>query len=183
MLLGLVAFGVSSIVDGVKAGSEGTINVETKEVVEVKADTTAVVVEKPIVIEEEVKEAVEEVVETVFVPLSFDKLKDLDGRQVKLEGVYSVEKYGIKAKKGVIVNGDLYFVAKKQKYVIHGGELIKIDGVEDHGHDHAVGYTCPEDDFALRNTYETEYCVGLKCRTRDLYVCSVYSEHKYWIYR
>ena len=62
----------------------------------------------------------------VWEPVSFNKLKDLDGRQVKLEGIYSTEKYGVKGRKGVIVNGDLYFIVKKQKYVIHGGKLIKL---------------------------------------------------------
>ena len=116
-----------------KEGSEGTINVETKEVVEVKADSTEVemgpVMEEEVEVEEPVM--TQPVEEVVFIPATFDKLKDLKGRQVKLEGIYSVEKYGVKAKKGVILNGDLYFVSKKQKYVIHEGELIKIDGISD----------------------------------------------------
>ena len=129
LLLGLVAYGVSSIVDGVKAGSEGTVNMETMEVeaVEVEMDTVPVVMEE-VVMEEEMmeEEAAPAMVEPVWEPVSFIKLKDLDGRQVKLEGPYSVEKFGLKGKKGVVVNGDLYFVIKKQKYVIHGGQLIKL---------------------------------------------------------
>ena len=122
LLIGLVAFGVSSIVDGVEEGSEGTIDMETMEVVVVEKDSLEVemgpMTEEEAEMEEEVL-IMEEPVEPMFMPMSFDKLKDLDGRMVKLEGVYSVEKYGVKAKKGVIVNGDLYFIAKKQKYVIH----------------------------------------------------------------
>ena len=126
LLLGLVAYGAHSIFNGIEEGSEGTIDVETMEVeaVEVEKDTVPVVMEEVVIEEEKVEEVAAPA--PVWEPASFVKLKDLDGRQVKLEGVYNVEKYGVKAKKGVIVNGDLYFVVKKQKYVIHAGQLIKL---------------------------------------------------------
>jgi hypothetical protein len=56
--------------------------------------------------------------------------------------------------------------------------------------DNAVNRVCPtcNDDYGksycvLRNTYNTEYCVGTKCRTRTLYRCSCESSHEYWIYK
>ena len=44
---------------------------------------------------------------------------------------------------------------------------------------------CPDDDCwsgCLYSTYETEYCVGAKCRNRTLYKCNMDSKHQYWIY-
>ena len=44
---------------------------------------------------------------------------------------------------------------------------------------------CPDDDCysgCLYTTYQTEYCVGVKCRNRTLYKCNMNSSHKYWIY-
>ena len=124
--IGIVGAGVLSIVKGVSEGSEGKVNMETMEVVAEEPAMEPVMVEVEEVVMEE--EKVEEIPTPapVWEPMSFNKIKDLEGRQVKLEGPYSVEKYGVKAKKGVIVNGDLYFVVKKQKYVIHAGQLIKL---------------------------------------------------------
>ena len=41
---------------------------------------------------------------------------------------------------------------------------------------------CPDCYGTLRTTYKTEYCVGIKCRTRTLYRCTYDSNHEYWIY-
>jgi hypothetical protein len=41
---------------------------------------------------------------------------------------------------------------------------------------------CPDCYGTLRSTYITEYCVGIKCRTRTLYRCSFDSDHEYWVY-
>ena len=45
------------------------------------------------------------------------------------------------------------------------------------------GKECPDCYGTLMNTYKTEYCVGIKCRTRTLYKCSFDSSHQYWIYK
>ena len=125
--IGIVGAGVLSIVKGVSEGSEGKVNMETMEVVaETPEMETEMVEMEEVVMEEEMVEETPAPAEPVWMPMTFNKLKELEGRQVKLEGPYSVEKYGVKAKKGVIVNGDLYFVVKKQKYVIHAGQLIKL---------------------------------------------------------
>ena len=41
---------------------------------------------------------------------------------------------------------------------------------------------CPDCYGTLRRTYEIEYCVGQRCRTRELYRCSYDWDHVYWIY-
>ena len=43
---------------------------------------------------------------------------------------------------------------------------------------------CPDDDCwngCLYSTYETEYCVGSRCRDRTLYKCNICSS-TWWIY-
>ena len=124
--IGIVGAGVLSIVKGVSEGSEGKVNMETMEVVAETPEMEPEMVEVEEVVMEEEKVEEMPTPAPVWEPMSFNKIKDLKGRQVKLEGPYSVEKYGVKARKGVIVNGDLYFVVKKQKYVIHAGQLIKL---------------------------------------------------------
>jgi len=42
---------------------------------------------------------------------------------------------------------------------------------------------CPDCYGTLQNTYKTEYCVGVKCRTRTLYRCNLDRSHEYWIYK
>ena len=51
-----------------------------------------------------------------------------------------------------------------------------------------VCHACNDNNYGkshckLRNTYNTEYCVGQKCRTRTLYRCSCEPTHEYWIYK
>jgi len=41
---------------------------------------------------------------------------------------------------------------------------------------------CPDCYGTLVTTYETEYCVGERCKNRTLYKCNYDSTHAYWIY-
>ena len=41
---------------------------------------------------------------------------------------------------------------------------------------------CPMCYGTLRRTYIIEYCVGQRCRTRELYRCNYDSDHEYWVY-
>lgn len=41
---------------------------------------------------------------------------------------------------------------------------------------------CPDCYGTLKRTYEIEYCVGQRCRNRELYRCNYDSDHAYWIY-
>ncbi len=95
-----------------------------------------VVVMEEVVVEEEVMEEEVVEVEEVFMPLAFNgkKLSSFaaanGGVVVKIEGAFAlvVKNLGIDnyKSKGVKVNGDLYFKAGKDLYVIHGGKLIKL---------------------------------------------------------
>jgi len=41
---------------------------------------------------------------------------------------------------------------------------------------------CPDCYGTLKRTYKIEYCVGQRCRTRELYRCNYDSDHEYWVY-
>ena len=41
---------------------------------------------------------------------------------------------------------------------------------------------CPECYGTLQRTYQIEYCVGVKCRTRELYRCNMNRDHEFWVY-
>jgi hypothetical protein len=43
-------------------------------------------------------------------------------------------------------------------------------------------FDCPDCYGTLMRTYQIEYCVGQKCRTRELYRCNYNFNHSYWIY-
>ena len=125
--IGIVGAGVLSIVKGVSEGSEGKVNMETMEVV---AETPEIEVEmtemEEVVMEEEMMEETPAPAEPVFMPMTFNKLKELGGTKFKLKGT-KYEMFFGKGAKAVKVGDDIYVIKKdKSKWVIHNNKPIKL---------------------------------------------------------
>lgn len=61
---------------------------------------------------------------------------------------------------------------------------LNLENIELDTNSYYCDIDCPSDDYCsgcLYSTYETEYCVGQKCRTRTKYKCNVCGD-TWWIY-
>ena len=125
--IGIVGAGVLSIVKGVSEGSEGKVNMETMEVVAEEPAMEPVMVEvEEVVMEEEKVEEVPTPAEPVFVPMTFNKLKELGGTKFKLKGT-KYEMFFGKGAKAVMVGDDIYVIKKdKSKWVVHNNSPIAL---------------------------------------------------------
>ena len=137
LLLGVGAvFAAFFLITELSKPAEGKVVVDTQEV-EVIADIEVEPMDEPMeeVEVEEVKEVVEEVVEETFEPLTVGKslnkfAKKNKAKVVKLskqEAKYVMMITKKEVKKGVKINGDLYFKISGKNYVIHKGQLSIIN--------------------------------------------------------
>ena len=138
LLLGVgVIFGAFFLISELSSPAEGKVEVvQEEEVVDVK-----IVINDEVVVDttvEEVEEVVEETVEEVkesFIPLTVGKslnkfAKKHKTKVVKLskqEAKYVMMITKKEVKKGVKINGDLYFKISGKNYVIHKGQLSIIN--------------------------------------------------------
>ena len=138
LLLGVgVIFGAFFLISELSSPAEGKVEVvQEEEVVDVK-----IVINDEVIVDttvEEVEEVVEEAVEEVkesFMPLTVGKslnkfAKKHKTKVVKLskqEAKYVMMITKKEVKKGVKVNGDLYFKISGKNYVIHKGQLSIIN--------------------------------------------------------
>ena len=138
LLLGVgVIFGAFFLISELSSPAEGKVEVVQEEVKEDKDVVIKVTVDDEVVVDidtSESEEVVEEVVEEVFMPLSFKKslnrfAKDNGAKVVKLtklEKNYVKTVSGKEVSKGVKIDGALYFKSGSQAYVIYKGVLIKL---------------------------------------------------------
>ena len=116
LLVAVVAI-TNKTVKNLKKPASGPVDIEM-------TDTIAPVEEAPVVVAEEPVEVAPEVTEPVFIPIQFNKLKDLKkmgGVKVKLSPVLGGRG------KGYRIGDDVYFENKEGVLLVfHGGKVIVI---------------------------------------------------------